>query len=138
VLVMGTSRLVAIACVTAAAVCLCSISATQRASQPVVVGGEESSEGCAGTATVAVREGSSLNLRAGPATTYPVVTRLSAGQHVSICQSLRNGWVGVVVHERGPGPKDCRLSDTGPRARPYAGPCKSGWVKDEFLRLFAG
>jgi hypothetical protein len=106
--------------------------------KPVLVGGEERSEGCAGTAIVAVRDGSALNLRTGPGMRYPVVGRLARGQSVSVCGSPENGWVGVIVHERGRGSSDCRLSDAGPQAKPYAGPCGSGWVKEEFLQLKAG
>ena len=108
----------------------------QRTPQPVLIGGAESSEGCAGTATVIVGNGSTLNLRSGPGTAYAVVARLPAGQSVSICQSPGNGWAGVVVHKGRGG--DCGLSDAGPRSKPYAGPCESGWVKVEFLRLLAG
>jgi hypothetical protein len=128
------------ACALALALCLwprVEIAARQRVPQPVLIGGAESSEGCAGTATVTVREGSTLNLRSGPGTGYAVVARLPPGQTVSICQSPGNGWVGVVVHRRGR-VSDCGLSDAGLRAKPYAGPCDSGWVKEEFLRLLAG
>jgi hypothetical protein len=138
VTVLVTRRVLRIVCATAALLCLWHGSlAAQPASRPVLIGGKESDEGCAGTATVVVSEGSTLNLRTGPATTYPVAVRLSPGQSVSICQYSGNGWVGVVVHQRVRG-TDCRLSDAGPKARPYAGPCESGWVKEQFLRLFAG
>lgn len=138
--VMATRRVMRIVCATTASLCLWhgSLAAAQPASRRVLVGGAASDEGCAGTATVAVSEGSTLNLRTGPATTYPVAARLSPGQGVSICQRSGAGWVGVVVHKRVRGTGDCRLSDAGPRARPYAGPCESGWVKEEFLRLLAG
>jgi hypothetical protein len=132
--------LAATLCAIAAVVCLypyASMAAAPQSPQPVMIGGEESSEGCAGTATVAVRAGSTLNLRSGPGTSYGPVARLSPGQAVSICQSPGNGWVGVVVHGRGR-LADCGLSDAGPKAKPYTGPCDSGWVKEEFLRLQAG
>jgi hypothetical protein len=137
---MLTKQVMRIVCATTAALCLWhgSLAAAQPASRPVLVGGAASDEGCPGTATVAVSEGSTLNLRSGPGTTYPVAARLSPGQSVSICQRSGNGWVGVVVHKRVRGAGDCGLSDAGPRARPYGGPCESGWVKDEFLRLLAG
>jgi uncharacterized protein YraI len=75
-----------IVCATAASLCLWHGSlAAQPASRPVQVGGAASDEGCAGTATVAVSEGSTLNLRSGPATTYPVAAQLSPGQ---ACRSV--------------------------------------------------
>jgi hypothetical protein len=109
-----------------------------RPKVPVLVGGEESAEGCAGTSTVAVREGSTLNVRTGPGTSHPIIAHLPRGQSVSVCQRLPNGWVGIVVHRYPPGVRDCGLSDAGPKPQAYAGPCDSGWVWEKYLRLHAG
>jgi hypothetical protein len=103
-----------------------------------MVGGQEANEGCAGTALVAVRPGSTLNLRAGPGAGHQVLARLENRQSVTICQRLRSGWVGVLVPRESAQPRDCRASDAGPQAKAYAGPCDSGWVRDTFLRLLAG
>lgn len=104
---------------------------------PVTIGGDEPTEGCAGTSTVSVRSGT-LNLRSGPGTGYAVVARLAAGQSVSVCERRPNGWVGVVVNRNVPGARDCGLSDAGPRRKAYGGPCESGWVLQKYLRLRAG
>jgi uncharacterized protein YgiM (DUF1202 family) len=141
-MLIATTALLRTASAMAVIVCLSAegpLAAGQaRSKQPVLIGGAESAEGCAGTATVAVRDGSTLNLRSGPGAGYPVIARLQPGQAVSICQSPGNGWLGVVVHRTSRGFRDCGLSDAGSRAKPYAGPCDSGWVREQFLRLQAG
>ena len=74
------------ACAVAIVVCAClprGIDAAQiRPAIPVMVGGQEASEGCTGTATISIRSGTTLNLRAGPGLTHPVIARLSDGQRV--------------------------------------------------------
>jgi hypothetical protein len=104
---------------------------------PVLIGGEEKAEGCGGTAVVSVAEGSTLNLRSGPGTNHAIVARLQRGQRVSVCQRGDKGWVGIVVSRTAEGRGDCGLSDAGPKPKPYAGPCTSGWVSEQFLRLSA-
>jgi hypothetical protein len=104
----------------------------------VMIGGQESEEGCAGTAVVAVRDGSTLSLRAGPGASYPTLAQLGRGRSVSVCQRRGNGWVGIVVHAPGGRVRDCALSDAGTRPAAYAGPCDSGWVFEQYLRLQAG
>jgi hypothetical protein len=128
-------------CATAIVVCAClpgGIDAVQiRPTIPVMIGGQEASEGCAGTATISIRAGTRLNVRAGPGLTHPVIARLSDGQRVSICQR-REGWVGVLVLRTGPGASDCQASDAGPKPMPYAGPCASGWITAKYVRMLAG
>jgi Bacterial SH3 domain len=122
----------------AAGLILCahgSIEAGQvRPKMSVLVGGEEKSEGCAGTAVVTVRR---LNVRSGPGTTHAIIAHLTRGQSVSVCRRLSGGWVGIVIHSQD-GPRDCRLSDAGPRQKAYTGPCDSGWVSEQYLQLQAG
>lgn len=108
-----------------------------RPAVPVMVGGQEPAEGCAGTATISVRPGTRLNLRAGPGLSHPVIARLEDGQRVSVCQR-RDGWVGVLVQRDGPGPRDCQVSDAGAKPVPYSGPCASGWISRKYLRILAG
>lgn len=122
------------------ALCLYAVPAQgqTRPRVPVQVGGEGGSEGCWGSATVAVRSGSTLNLRSGPGTNHLIIGRLLPGQHVSVCQRANRGWVGIVVHRGDGGPSDCGLSDAGEEPKPYTGPCAAGWVSEAFLRLFAG
>lgn len=128
-------------CLAAIVACAClprGIEAAQiRPAVPVMVGGQEASEGCAGTATISIRAGIRLNLRAGPGLTHPVIARLADGQRISICQR-RDGWVGVLVLRDGPRPRDCQVSDAGPKPLPYAGPCVSGWISGRYVRVFAG
>jgi hypothetical protein len=109
-----------------------------RPKVPVMVGNKESTEGCAGTATVAVRGGRTLSLRAGPGANYAILAQLRRGQSVSVCQARESGWVGIVVNSEGGGARDCGLSDAGTRLTAYAGHCDSGWVFEKYLRLQAG
>ena len=136
------SALVPIMWAIAAALCLGPYNSTEtqqpRPKVPVLIGGNESSEGCAGTAIVAVGEGGTLNLRSGPGMSHPIIARLPRGQSVSICQRGENGWVGIVVRPSGSNVRDCGLSDAGSKAIAYAGPCHSGWVLEHYLRLQAG
>lgn len=108
-----------------------------RPSVPVLIGGEESSEGCGGTAVVSVRLGSTLNLRSGPGTSHAIIALLPRGQNVSVCQRGDKGWVGIVVNRTGEGRRDCGLSDAGPKPTPYKGPCTAGWVSEKYLRVSA-
>ena len=115
----------------------CGAKAAQiRPAVPVMVGGADGSEGCAGTATLAIRAGSRINLRAGPGMSHPVIARLSSPHTVSICQR-RDGWVGILVLPR-TRPYDCGESDAGPKPTPYAGPCVSGWISAKYVRFLAG
>ena len=126
----------------AAAVLVClprgAESAQTRSAVPVMVGGREASEGCAGTAVVATAAGGTLNLRAGPGFNHPVIARLAAGRSVSICQRLQGGWVGILVHRSTPGARDCGVSDAGSKPMAYTGACDSGWVSEKYLRILAG
>ena len=134
---------VAVASLCAAAavfVCLPHVaeSAQTRSAVPVMVGGTEASEGCAGTAVVATAAGGTLNLRAGPGLNHPVIARLAPGRSVSICQRLQGGWLGILVHRNTPGERDCGMSDAGSKPVAYSGACDSGWVSEKYLRIQAG
>ena len=126
----------------AAAVFVCLVhgraAAQTRPAVPVMVGGAEASEGCAGTALVATATGGTLNLRAGPGLNHPVIAQLAPGRSVSICQRRQGGWVGILVHRNQPEPRDCGVSDAGPKPVAYSGACDSGWVSEKYLRIQAG
>jgi len=128
-------------CAVGAVVCVSarSTSAAQiRSTIPVMIGGAEASEGCAGTALVTISTDSTLNMRAGPGTRHPVLARLAPGQSVTVCQRTKSGWVGVLVPRNKTGPRDCGASDAGPTPKAYTGACDSGWVLEKYLRIEAG
>lgn len=69
---------------------------------------------------------------------------LRAGQRVYICNtSLDQEWLGIVVAPTGSGEdnssaRDCGVSSPVRSPRPYQGPCESGWVEANFVKLIAG
>jgi len=78
-----------------------------------------------------------LPLRAAPFAEADEVARLGPGARVFRCtRSLDQRWQGVVV---APGDgTDCGVTAPIASARPYVGPCKSGWALTGFIRPIAG
>ena len=66
------------------------------------------------------------------------VDRLSEGEAVYICDSADKGaWVGIIYPNANDA--DCNVSGTasdGPE--PYSGPCRSGWVPQDYITSIAG
>lgn len=100
----------------------------------VTVGGDPGAPACPLQATVAgLRAGNSLAVRAGPGTSFARVGRLGNRDRVYLCDRSGNaGWVGIVFARDGA--LDCGLSNPIAQARPYSGPCASGWVRSNYLR----
>ena len=84
-----------------------------------------------------------LTVRAAPAGSASEVDQLAAGTGVAMCQKV-GGWIGIVY----PPPADaveegeeveelinCGTGSPVPNARNYEGPCRSGWVREEYIRL---
>jgi hypothetical protein len=97
----------------------------------VTVGGDASAAACPLQASVAGLRGSStLAVRAGPGTGFARVDGLRNGSRVFLCdRSGDAGWVGIVY-----GAADCGLSAPITPPRAYAGACRSGWVRSNYLR----
>jgi hypothetical protein len=94
----------------------------------VTVGGDGEGAACPLQATVSVR--GSLSVRAGPGTGFARVDRLRDGTRVFACdRSGDAGWVGIVYGEA-----DCGLAAPITPPRAYAGACRSGWVRSNYLR----
>jgi hypothetical protein len=73
-----------------------------------------------------------LSVRAAPNLGAREVGRLKSGEEVLVCDgSSDKKWWGVVYGRQG---QDCRLVAAKP-PRPYAGPCRSGWVSGRYLRV---
>ena len=66
------------------------------------------------------------------------VDRLNQGETVYLCDSADQGaWVGIVYPNANDA--DCNVSGTtsgGPE--PYSGPCRSGWVSQDYITSIAG
>ena len=97
----------------------------------VTVGGDAGVAACPLQATVTgLRGGNSLAVRAGPGTGFARVDRLGNGNRVFLCdRSGDAGWAGIVY-----GAADCGLSAPITPPRAYAGACRSGWVRSNYLR----
>ena len=81
-----------------------------------------------------------LAVRAAPNGSAEEIDRLAPRQGVSMCQQVGN-WVGVVYASggvEGEGIERCGTGSPVPRVREYDGPCKSGWVNENFIKLIAG
>lgn len=93
---------------------------------------------CTGTGTVVNLSPAGetyLALRAAPFAEADEVARLGEGAKLFLCtRSLDQRWQGVVVPPADAPANDCGVTTALAGARPYAGPCKSGWVLTGFVR----
>ena len=107
-------------------------------SVPVMYGKEKELDACpSGGEIKAVSKISTqaVSLRAGPGKTFAAVAKLKLGQNFAMCDS-RPGWIGIVVF---PNVKDrCGVDVSVDKPVPYKGPCKSGWVAEQFVHQISG
>lgn len=76
-----------------------------------------------------------LAVRAGPSRRDRQLARLRNGDEVFAC--VRDGdWFGIVFRQPD-GPLDCGVMREWPASRPYAGPCRSGWVHHAYIGGYA-
>ncbi len=78
-----------------------------------------------------------LTVRAGPGRDARPLDRLGPGRPVNVCEAL-GGWLGIVYGAGSRLDEDCGTGSPVPRPRPYAGPCRSGWVAARYVRIVAG
>lgn len=65
--------------------------------------------------------------------------RLAADAQLFVCtRSIDQDWLGVVYTPPGQPELDCGVSSPVERRRGYDGPCRSGWVASNAVRLIAG
>ena len=96
----------------------------------VTVGGDAKEPACPLRATVSGLHGGSLAVRNGPGTKFERVDRLDEGARVFLCDRAGEaGWVGIVY-----GSGDCGLAAPIDPPRAYAGACRTGWVRSNYLR----
>ena len=94
----------------------------------VIVGGDGATPACPVSGTIArLREGSTLNVRAGPGTEHPRLDALRNGRRIYVCDGTPDeAWLGIVYPtEAG---MDCGVDRPSPGAAAYRGPCRAGWV----------
>ena len=94
----------------------------------VIVGGDAATPACPVSGTVArLREGSTLNVRAGPGTDHERLDALRNGRRIFVCDGTPDeGWLGIVYPTDGGA--DCGVDRPIPGAAAYRGPCRAGWV----------
>lgn len=73
-----------------------------------------------------------LAVRKGPGTRHAKIDELRNGDEVFICTG-DGAWMGIVY-----GGRDCGVSSPIVPARIYRGPCRSGWVHQDFIEVTAG
>ena len=105
--------------------------------RPVIVGHEEGLDACGGVAKVGGAKSSLVSVRTGPATGYREIDRLKVGQFVYVCDG-NSEWTGVVYGNGAEMKAGCGVTSPIPRAAPYSGVCKSGWVRSKWLTVVAG
>ncbi len=97
-------------------------------------------DACAAYATViniGPGEDARLSVRNAPADSAEEVDALAAGSGVAMCQET-GGWIGIVYPQEEGELGSCGTGSPVPSVRDYDGPCRSGWVRDDYLKLIAG
>lgn len=77
-----------------------------------------------------------LSVREGPSARARQTDKLGDDAPVFLCdQNEDGGWIGIVYQAEGyvPVTDECRVEESVPSRRPYAGPCLSGWVSAKFI-----
>lgn len=113
--------------------------------RPVLVGGEPELDACPSVgAIIPLRKGGDgfVAVRTAPSVKARMLNKLKPGRELLLCEDSADGqWVGVVYPEPFGGPvvTDCRVSSpVAGGAKPYDGPCLSGWVARRFVTVIAG
>lgn len=75
-----------------------------------------------------------LAVRSGPGANYAELDRLYNGERVYLCNE-KGKWLGIVYSKQR---QECNVSTGWISTQPYTGPCKSGWVHRNWVRLHAG
>lgn len=75
-----------------------------------------------------------LAVRSGPGTRHREIDRLYNGEEVYLCVTSGR-WIGIVYTRQR---QDCNVTTSWITTQPYTGPCRSGWVHRNWVRLYAG
>lgn len=101
---------------------------------PVMIGSEPGLDACGSLGAVT---SATLSVRDGPGSAFRRIDSLAKGRTVFVCSSSPDGeWTGVVYAD-GSEP-DCGVSSPVPEPQPYAGACRSGWVRSKWITIIAG
>jgi hypothetical protein len=109
--------------------------ASRPRAMPVMIGahGQPELDACLSIGALAAPAA----LRSAPDPAAGTSAQLLAGQTVHLCGASADGaWESIVVPPRAG--QDCGVSAAVATPRPYAGPCKAGWVPAGDVEVLAG
>lgn len=110
--------------------------------RPVRVGGDPDLDACSSVARVIglnPRGDNFLAVKSGPDLRATRIDKLGPNARVLVCDSTRDGtWSGIVYDGGGSASSRCGVFTPIAVARPYRGPCQSGWVSSKYLKIIAG
>lgn len=104
---------------------------------PIIIEGNTGFDACGANGVVEGLDPAGdgfLAVRSGPGGKYRELDRLYNGEQVYLCTE-RGKWLGVVYTKQR---QDCNVTTSWVSTQPYTGPCKSGWVHQNWVRLWAG
>lgn len=103
---------------------------------PIVIGGSAIEDACGAVGAVSgfKSRSSFLAVRRGPDISFPVIDSLPVETVVFVC-AFHGDWYGIVY---GKELSACAVSRPQPTRSPYQGPCHSGWVNKQYIRIVAG
>lgn len=104
---------------------------------PVMVGDGPELDACGSVGVVSgldPKGANALSVRSGPGLSHARLDIVSSGQTLWIC-GRREGWYAVVYPLDD---EDCGVSTPIDPAAPYAGPCRKGWVFEDYVTVVAG
>jgi hypothetical protein len=78
-----------------------------------------------------------LAVKAGPDIASARIDKLYNGQRVYTC-AWRGEWIGIVYPPPSDAEETCNVTTSWPVTQPYTGPCRSGWVHRNWIKLIAG
>jgi hypothetical protein len=126
-------------CLFAASVSEAPAQPAARLDVPVMAGGEEELDACGSAGRIVglnPRGDGFLSVRSGPGgKPYREIDRLHNGNAVIVCDE-QGSWLAVVYGRSGN--DACGVGTPWPVRKPYAGPCRSGWVHSRYVRMVAG
>ena len=84
------------------------------------------------------RPGAALAVRAAPFDASKQILELPSESSFFVCsRSLDQQWLGIVFDAAGTAAAECGVAGPVPVGRDYAGPCRSGWVASDGVKLTA-
>ncbi|ANY20840.1 hypothetical protein A6F68_02341 [Tsuneonella dongtanensis] len=111
--------------------------------RPVMIGQDGPEMDACGTVSkvrlVPGEAGDKAIVRAAPEGAAREVAQLASGHMVAQCDfSDENVWLGIVFDPAKPDSPDCGTGSPVAAVQPYAGTCKSGWIRSDNLEMVAG